>query len=144
MTTAAVDFSDIYFTDAWKYRDDPLPRDLNATDTAIVRWFRRVVEHRAEGTLDVACIAWFAARFLCMGGILVWLAQEEDLLDAGLRDLLRECADFVPEPWSGFLRWSSEPTNTDVFRSWPPYDSSQDDDSPPPQPNRRARRARRV
>lgn len=137
MTPTAFDFSDIIFANDERPRALP---GLSETDAAIVRWLRRIVVSRAEGTLKVEYIAWFAARLLTMGGVLVWLGQEQDLLDAGLRDILAESADLVPEPWAGFLRWISVPGNADCFRSWPAYTSDDDLDGRP-RPMDRQRKA---
>lgn len=131
LKSMTLDFSEILFTDAWQYRNTPPPVGLNGSDAAIVRWFQRVVEHRRDGSIELENVAWFAARFLCLGGIVVWLGQEQELLADGLADFFADCAEVVPEPWSGFLRWASDPDNTVQFLNQPPYVSEEPFDERP-------------
>ncbi len=127
MTDTAFDFSDIIFTTP---PTAPIKR-LSHSDTAIVRWFDRLLDSRDAGTLQVDAIAWFLGRMVINGGILVWLAQDGRLLDRGLCDLFAEAAELVPEPWAGVLRWSGQRDNLTCFESWPEY-SSEDNWSPRP------------
>lgn len=123
MQPTAFDFSDILMqNDEWPRIPKPID-GLSETDSAVIRWFGRLVASRDDGTLKIEYVAWFVARLLTMGGVLVWLAQDGELLDDGLRDIFAECAELVPEPWAGFLRWSSDAGNVQAFRAWPPYTS---------------------
>ncbi|MDX6199920.1 MAG: hypothetical protein QOJ79_3071 [Actinomycetota bacterium] len=117
------DFSDIFIQNPeWPRVPLAIPR-LSETDSAVIRWFGRLVASHNDGTLQIEYVAWFVARMLSNGGILVWLAQDGGLLDSGLREIFAESAKLVPEPWAGFLRWSSDAGNLDSFRAWPPYTS---------------------
>ncbi len=133
MTTTAFDFSDIIFTNDERPRALP---GLSETDTAIVRWLRRLVASREDGSLEVEYVAWFLARLLTNGGVLVWLGQERELLDSGLRDILVESAALVPEPWSSFLHWAGQPGNAECFQSWPTYTSHDNLDNLDSRPRR--------
>lgn len=124
MTPTEFDFSDIIFVnDEWPRSPKPID-GLNDTDSAIVRWMGKLVASRADGSLQIEFVAWFVARLLSMGGVLVWLGQDQKLLEAGLQEIFGESAELVPEPWAGFLRWASDPSNVDGFRAWPAYSST--------------------
>jgi hypothetical protein len=134
MTDPAFDFSDIIFTTP---ATTPIPR-LSGTDTAIIRWFERLLDSRDVGRLQVDAIAWFLGRLVIHGGVLVWLAQDGRLLDRGLCDLFAEASELVPEPWAGFLRWSGDRENLTCFESWEQYRSDDNwDPRPKIQPKRR-------
>jgi len=143
MQPTTFDFSDIFIkNDEWPRVPRPI-EGLSETDSSIVRWFGRLVASRDDGTLQIEYVAWFVARLLTMGGVLVWLAQDGELLDCGLREIVAESAELVPEPWAGFLRWSSVPGNLEAFRAWPPYTSVDNLDGRPQRPpSRAARRSR--
>lgn len=139
------DFSDIFIrNDEWPRVPRPI-EGLSATDSAVIRWFGRLVASREDGSLEIEYVAWFVARLLTMGGVLVWLAQDRQLMDNGLREIFAESAELVPEPWAGFLRWSSEGDNVEAFRAWPPYTSNDNvdgrfDGPPRRRPKTRSRR----
>src|SRR3954470_11909168 len=97
MQQADFDFSDLYIqNDAWPRIPPPI-EGLSETDSAVVRWFGRLVASRDDGTLQIDCVAWFVARLLSQGGVLVWLGQDGELLDAGLREIFAQSAEQVPE-----------------------------------------------
>lgn len=100
----------------------PIP-GLDQSDANVVHWFRLFAMRYQEGGLVTEGIAWFVARCLCMTEVLIWLGQEQDLLQSGLADLFAECADLVTEPWAGFVRWASDTGNTAQFLLQPPYES---------------------
>ena len=134
MQPTAFDFSDLIFVnDDWPCVRRPIA-GLSETDSAIIRWFGRLVTSRADGSLKIEYVAWFAARMLTMGGVLVWLAQDGELLDAGLDRIFAESAELVPEPWAGFLHWASDRRNLEAFRAWPPYTSDDNLDGRPERP----------
>jgi hypothetical protein len=123
MTPTDFDFSDIFImNDEWPLVPRPID-GLSETDSAMIRWFGRLVASRDDGSLQIDYVAWFVARMLTMGGVLVWLAQDGQLLDNGLREIFAESAELVPEPWAGFLRWSGDADNLESFRAWPAYTS---------------------
>jgi hypothetical protein len=141
MQPTEFDFSDIFIqNDAWPRVPRPID-GLSETDSAIIRWLGRLVASRADGTLQIEYVAWFVARLLTMGGVLVWLAQDRQLLDDGLREVFAESAELVPDPWAGFLRWSSDADNLEAFRAWPAYTSDDNLDGRVDLP-RSARRAK--
>ena len=145
MRPTAFDFSDIFLcNDEWPRVPKPI-EGLSETDSAIIRWFGGLVDRRDDGTLEIEYVAWFVARLLTMGGVLVWLAQDGQLLDQGLREIFAASAELVPEPWAGFLRWSSDADNLAAFRAWPAYTSEDNLDGriEPPRRTRQANRSRR-
>lgn len=145
MQPTAFDFSDIFIqNDEWPRIPKPID-GLSETDSAVIRWFGRLVASRDADTLQLEFVAWFVARLLSMGGVLVWLAQDGQLLDDGLREIFAESAELVPEPWAGFLRWSSDAGNVEAFRAWPAYTSDDNLDGrvDRPRPARRAKGSRR-
>ena len=139
MSTMTMDFSDLFIMNVDGDLDDGIP-GLSRTDAATVIWIRRLIRSREGGDLEVPAVAWLIARMLCSGGVLVWLAQDKKLLASGFSDILAEAHTHVPEPWAGFLRWASIPSNLEVFDGWPPYRSDDNFDGPHGRPPRRRRR----
>ena len=107
-------------------RGAPLLPGLSCRDTAVVDALMRLVDRWNDGDLDGASYAWFLARLMCSTDLIVWLAQDQDLLDDGLDDLIVACAGYLPEPWAGFLRWCGDRNNLEAFQDWPPYASPAD------------------
>jgi hypothetical protein len=129
-----------------RIEDSPPPGELSCTDDYLVARLRLCVEEARTRPGQLPHIARLVSRILCSTDLIVWVAQDEQLLEEGLADLMARCARWAPEPWAGFLRWCSDPLNTDGFLDWPPYVSPAGGMCPqhrPAVPSRRERRAAR-